>query len=54
MKIKKQFDYADKRQVSFVVIIDSEEMETGSLTLKNIVTGEKEKLSIEAIIQKLV
>ena len=53
-KIKKQFDYADKRQVSFVVIIDSEEMETGSLTLKNIVTGEKEKLSIEAIIQKLV
>jgi histidyl-tRNA synthetase len=53
-KIKKQFDYADKRQVPYVVIIDTEEMETGNLTLKNIVTGEKEKLTIEAIIQKLV
>jgi histidyl-tRNA synthetase len=53
-KIKKQFDYADKRQVPFVVIIDNEEVETGNLTLKNIVTGEKEKLTIEAIIQKLV
>jgi histidyl-tRNA synthetase len=53
-KIKKQFDYAENRKVPFVVIIDSEEMETGNLTLKNIVTGEKEKLTIEAIIQKLV
>jgi histidyl-tRNA synthetase len=53
-KIKKQLDYADKRQVPYVVIIGSEEMETGNLTLKNMVTGEQEKLTIEAIIEKLV
>ncbi len=53
LKIKKQLDYADKRQVPFVVIIGSEEMETGRLTLKNMVTGEQEKLNLTEIIEVL-
>ena len=53
VKIKKQLDYADKRQVPFVVIIGSEEMETGRLTLKNMVTGEQEKLNLKEIIDIL-
>jgi histidyl-tRNA synthetase len=53
LKIKKQLDYADKRQVPFVVIIGSEEVETGILTLKNMITGEQEKLPLSKIIEIL-
>jgi histidyl-tRNA synthetase len=52
-KMKKQLDYADKRKVPFVVIIGSDEMETGLLSLKNMVTGEQEKLTIEKIVDIL-
>ena len=53
-KIKKQLDYADKRKVPYVVIIGSDEMETGVLSLKNMISGEQQKLTLEAIIEKLV
>lgn len=52
-KMKKQLDYADKRKVPYVVIIGSEELQTGQLALKNMISGEQEKLSIDDIIQKL-
>jgi histidyl-tRNA synthetase len=49
-KLKKQFDYADRKQIPYVVIIGSEEMQTGLLSLKNMTTGEQQKLSITDII----
>ena len=52
-KIKKQLDYADKRAVPFVVLIGSEEMETGQLALKNMVSGEQEKMELSKIIDIL-
>ena len=52
-KIKKQLDYADKRAVPFVVIIGSEEMETGQLVLKNMVSGEQQKIELSKIIDIL-
>ena len=52
-KIKKQLDYADKKQIPYVCIIGSEEMNTGKLALKNMVTGEQEKLDFEQILEKL-
>ena len=52
-KIKKQLDYADKRNVPFVVLIGSEEMETGQLALKNMVSGEQEKMELGKIIDIL-
>jgi histidyl-tRNA synthetase len=52
-KIKKQLDYADKKRIPFVCIIGSEEIETGKLTLKNMISGEQEKLSFEDILNKL-
>ncbi len=52
-KIKKQLDYADKRAVPFVVIIGSEEMETRQLVLKNMVSGEQEKIELSKIIDIL-
>lgn len=52
-KIKKQFDYANKKQIPFVIVVGSEEMQSGLLTLKNMNTGEQKKLSIENIFSSL-
>lgn len=52
-KLKKQMDYANKRGVPFVCLIGSDEVESGLLTLKNMGTGEQEKISLVDIIGKL-
>jgi histidyl-tRNA synthetase len=52
-KIKKQLDYANKKMIPFTIVIGSDEMSTGLMPLKNMETGEQEKLSREQILQKL-
>ncbi|MBK7212593.1 MAG: histidine--tRNA ligase [Bacteroidales bacterium] len=52
-KMKKQFGYADSRKIPFTVMIGSNEAASGNYQLKNMITGEQEILSPEAIIQKL-
>jgi histidyl-tRNA synthetase len=52
-KMKKQMGYADDKKTPFVVIVGGDEMESGMLSLKNMGTGEQEKLGIESIIKKL-
>ncbi len=52
-KLKKQMDYANKRGVPYVCLIGSDEMESGILTLKNMETGEQEKMGLEKIIDIL-
>ena len=47
-KLKKQLDYADRKGIPFVILIGSDEMQTGLLTLKNMQTGEQQKLNFEA------
>ncbi|MFD2037259.1 histidine--tRNA ligase [Belliella marina] len=49
-KIKKQFTYADKKQIPFVIILGSEEIEKGQVSLKNLSTGSQESLSLESAI----
>lgn len=49
-KMKKQMSYADDKKIPFVVLVGSEEMKTGELTLKNMKTGNQEKLTIENLI----
>lgn len=53
VKLKKQLDYADRKNIAFVVLIGSEEIQSGKLTLKNMKTGEQQKLSVEEIIPLL-
>jgi len=53
VKIKKQFDYANKKQIPFVVVVGGDEMQTGILAFKNMLTGEQKKLSINYIINHL-
>jgi histidyl-tRNA synthetase len=52
-KIKKQLEYADRKQIPFAIVIGSDEVSTGVLTLKNLGTGEQEKLKIEEIVKRL-
>ncbi len=52
-KMKKQMSYADDKKIPFVVIVGSDEMESGLLSLKNMATGEQEKISIDNIIKKI-
>ncbi len=44
-KLKKQFSYADKRNIPFVIMIGDEELKDGSFTLKNLASGAQQKCS---------
>ncbi len=52
-KLKKQLNYADDKKIPYVILIGSEEMESGKLTLKNMKTGDQQKLSINQVISQL-
>ena len=52
-KIKKQFSYADSKQIPFVVIIGESERLKGEYQLKNMKTGEQIMVTPEQIIQHI-
>lgn len=52
-KLKKQMSYADGKNIPYVILIGDEEMSSGLLTLKNMQSGEQQKLTIDAIIELL-
>lgn len=52
-KMKKQMSYADACKIPYVLLIGEEEMQTGALTLKNMVSGEQNRLHAEELIKKL-
>lgn len=52
-KIKAKFKYADKLQIPYVAIIGEEEEQNGTVSLKNMQTGEQEQVSVEEAIEKL-
>jgi histidyl-tRNA synthetase len=52
-KMKKQMNHANKRAIPFVVLVGEEEVKSNSYTLKNMVSGEQSKLSLDALINHL-
>jgi len=52
-KMKKQMKYANDKQIAYVLMLGSKEIETGNLELKRMDTGEQEILSLEELINKL-
>jgi histidyl-tRNA synthetase len=52
-KMKKQMNYANKREIPFVVLAGSEEIEAQRYGLKNMKTGDQEKISINELFLKL-
>ena len=52
-KFDKQFKYAEKKQIPFIVIIGTKELEEGNCTLKNIITGEQKTIPQAALTEEL-
>ena len=52
-KLKKQLDFANKKNIPFTIVIGSDEMKTGLLPCKDMNKGVQEKLTIEQVIEKL-
>ncbi len=52
-KLKKQFSYADRKNIPFVLIAGPEEIQKGKYALKNMQTGEQQELPLEEIIHQL-
>ncbi len=48
-KINKQFSYAEKKNIPFVIIIGSKEMEEKNCAVKNLTTGNQEIISLEKL-----
>ena len=48
-KMKKQMEYANRREIPYVVIIGSNELAEGKATVKNMTTGEQNLVSFEEI-----
>lgn len=53
-KMKKQMQYANDKNIPYVVIIGGDEMQTGLLSIKDMQSGEQEKLSVDDLLNKLV
>ena len=51
-KMKKQMGYANAKQIPYVVIIGSEEMETGMVSMKNMISGEQIKINANEIVNQ--
>lgn len=52
-KMKKQFGYADNKKIPYTIVIGPDEAASGLYQLKNMLTGEQEKIAAEEIISKL-
>ncbi|HRB72593.1 MULTISPECIES: histidine--tRNA ligase [unclassified Flavobacterium] len=48
-KIGKQFQHADKRGIPYAVIVGAEEIESNQFALKNLGSGEQQKVSLEEL-----
>ena len=51
-KLKKQFTYAEKKQIPTLVFYGDEEIKNKKITLKNLENGEQEVLSLDEFLGK--
>ena len=52
-KIKKQMNYANNKNIQFVILVGKDEIESGVLTVKDMNTGEQSNLNIGDLINQL-
>ncbi|MFD1163282.1 histidine--tRNA ligase [Hwangdonia seohaensis] len=52
-KMKKQMNHANKRAIPFVVLVGEEEISSNTYTLKDMVSGEQFKLSLQQLIDHI-
>ncbi|WP_445722012.1 histidine--tRNA ligase [Flavobacterium sp.] len=52
-KIGKQFQHADKRGIPFAILVGEDEMKNEQFGIKNLASGEQEKVSFDVLLNKL-
>ena len=52
-KLKKQMAYANQKNILFVVLVGENEMNEGKVTLKNMLSGEQNKIPVEGLIPEI-
>lgn len=52
-KLKKQFTYAEKKGIPYIIIAGDEEVENGTCNLKNLTSGTQINLPLEELVKKL-
>lgn len=52
-KMKKQMTYANNKNIPFVILVGESEVEEGVVSLKNMESGEQEKLTPDQLIERL-
>ena len=52
-KLKKQFEYADRKGIPFLAIVGDQEVTDGTVTLKNLATGEQRSIAKDGLAQCL-
>ncbi|MGN6647742.1 MAG: histidine--tRNA ligase [Cytophaga sp.] len=53
VKLKKQLSYADDKKIPFAILIGEDEIKQQIYSLKNMISGEQFKCSIDEIVQKM-
>lgn len=53
-KMKKQMSYADANKIPYVILVGSEEMQSGKLTLKNMLDGNQTKITFQELLSLMV
>jgi histidyl-tRNA synthetase len=53
-KIQKQLEYVNKRRAPFAIVIGSDEMKSGKLTLKSLASGQQQQLDLNGIIEYML
>ena len=46
-------NFANDRQIPYVAIVGADEVQNGTITLKNMVSGEQQSLTVEQVIEQL-
>jgi histidyl-tRNA synthetase len=52
-KMKKQMNYANNRNIPYVALLGEQEIEEGVVTLKEMETGNQERLTLEELVERL-
>jgi histidyl-tRNA synthetase len=52
--VKKQLDYANRKNIAYVILVGENEMKENKLTLKNMQTGEQSTMEWNQLKGKLI
>ncbi|MFM1794335.1 MAG: hypothetical protein RL642_720 [Bacteroidota bacterium] len=53
VKFDKQFKYAEKKSIPYVIILGSDEIQKGTIVVKNLASGKQEETSLNTLIELL-